>query len=40
MTASRIWLFGCGNMGGAMLRRWLEAGLEAGSILVIDPGAR
>ena len=39
MTAGRIWLLGCGNMGGAMLRRWLAAGLDAGSILVIDPGA-
>lgn len=26
-----MWLVGCGNMGGAMLRRWIEAG-------VLDPG--
>ncbi len=25
----RIWLIGCGNMGGAMLRRWIEAGTIA-----------
>jgi pyrroline-5-carboxylate reductase len=38
VTTGQIWLVGCGNMGGAMLRRWLAAGLDAGSILVIDPG--
>ena len=28
-TVGRIWLVGCGNMGGAMLRRWIDAGLVA-----------
>lgn len=32
-----IWLAGCGNMGGAMLRRWLEAGLDPARVLVIRP---
>ncbi len=32
-----IWLVGCGNMGGAMLRGWLDSGIEPQSILVIDP---
>jgi pyrroline-5-carboxylate reductase len=33
-----IWLIGCGNMGGALLRRWLDEGL--GPVAVIDPAAR
>ncbi|WP_313671527.1 NAD(P)-binding domain-containing protein, partial [Sandarakinorhabdus sp.] len=33
-----IWLIGCGNMGGALLRRWLAEGL--GPVAVIDPAAR
>ena len=33
-----LWLAGCGNMGGAMLRRWLDAGVAADSVTVIDPG--
>jgi pyrroline-5-carboxylate reductase len=32
-----LWLIGCGNMAGAMLRRWLEAGLEPGCLTVIRP---
>ncbi|MFM7029084.1 MAG: pyrroline-5-carboxylate reductase [Chakrabartia sp.] len=40
MAAPRIWLVGCGNMGGAMLRGWLAHGLQPADILVIDPGAR
>ncbi len=35
-----IWMVGCGNMGGALLRRWLEAGLEANRVTVIDPAPR
>jgi pyrroline-5-carboxylate reductase len=35
---SPIWLIGCGNMGGALLRRWLAEGL--GPVTVIDPAAR
>ena len=34
----RILLVGCGNMGGAMLRRWIEAELPATAITVVDPG--
>ena len=26
----RLWLIGCGNMGGAMLSRWLESGVVRG----------
>jgi pyrroline-5-carboxylate reductase len=32
-----VWMAGCGNMGGAMLRRWLEAGLDPARVTVIDP---
>ena len=29
-----LWLVGCGNMGGAMLRRWIDAGLEPVRVVV------
>ncbi len=32
-----IWLIGCGNMAGAMLRRWLDAGLAPDAVTVIRP---
>lgn len=35
----RVRLVGCGNMGGAMLRRWVDAGLPPTSITVVDPGS-
>lgn len=34
---SALWLIGCGNMAGAMLRRWLETGLDPAEVTVIDP---
>lgn len=33
--AGPLWMVGCGNMGGAMLRRWLAAGLNPREITVI-----
>ena len=30
-----IWLLGCGNMAGAMLRRWLDCGLDPREVTVI-----
>lgn len=30
-----IWLVGCGNMAGAMLRRWLSEGLDPAKVTVI-----
>jgi len=30
-----IWLIGCGNMAGAMLRRWLDVGLDPRKVTVI-----
>lgn len=34
-----IWLVGAGNMGGAMLRRWIGAGMDPASVTAIDPFA-
>lgn len=34
-----ILIFGCGNMGGAMLRGWLAAGITAEQFTVVDPVA-
>ncbi len=33
-----VWLLGCGNMGGALLGRWLGEGI--GPVAVIDPSPR
>ncbi|MBA17847.1 MAG: pyrroline-5-carboxylate reductase [Sphingomonas sp.] len=33
-----IWLIGCGNMAGAILRRWVDAGMDPAIFTVIDPG--
>jgi pyrroline-5-carboxylate reductase len=32
-----LWVVGCGNMGGAMLRRWLGTGTDPRTVTVIDP---
>jgi pyrroline-5-carboxylate reductase len=32
-----LWMIGCGNMGGALLRRWLETGLDGTKVTVVDP---
>ena len=34
---SRLWLVGCGAMGGALLTRWIEFGLAPSAVTVIDP---
>ncbi len=34
-----LWLIGAGNMGGAMLRGWIAAGLSPDAVTVIDPGS-
>lgn len=39
-SAGRMLMFGCGNMGGAMLRRWLAAGLDPRQVTVISPSGR
>lgn len=33
----RVWLVGCGAMGGTLLDRWLDAGLPSSAVTVIDP---
>ena len=35
-----LWLVGCGNMGGAMLEGWIEAGVDPGHVSVIRPSGR
>ena len=37
--AGRMLLVGCGNMAGAMLDRWLQAGLDAAAVTIVDPFA-
>ena len=37
MSGPRLWLIGCGNMGGAMLRRWIDAGaVDPGSVDIVN----
>jgi pyrroline-5-carboxylate reductase len=38
-VSGAFWIIGCGNMGGAMLRGWVEAELDPATVTVIDPGA-
>ena len=35
-----VWMVGCGNMGGAMLRRWLAAGLHPRRVTAITRSGR
>lgn len=35
-----LWLIGCGNMGGAMLRGWLAAGLDPVGVTVVTRSGR
>lgn len=32
-----IWIIGCGNMGGAMVNRWLDSGIAPQRVTIIDP---
>jgi len=36
----RLLMIGCGNMGGAMLSRWLEAGLDPARVTAVSPSGR
>jgi pyrroline-5-carboxylate reductase len=36
----RILMIGCGNMGGAMLARWLADGISPDSVTVVSPSLR
>lgn len=35
-----FWLIGCGNMAGAMLERWLAAGMDPAQVTVIRPSGK
>ena len=37
---TKILLVGCGKMGSAMLAGWLEQGIAARDVVVVDPHAR
>jgi pyrroline-5-carboxylate reductase len=37
VSSHPFWLIGCGNMGGAMLRGWIDSGLDPAHFLVVDP---
>lgn len=39
-AAGRLLMIGAGNMGGAMLRRWLESGVPVDQVTVVSPSAR
>lgn len=36
-ASARLWIVGCGNMGAAMLERWLATGLAPGRVTIVDP---
>ena len=38
--AGRLLMIGAGAMGGAMLGRWLDAGLDPGAVTVVSPSGR
>ena len=40
LPAGPIWLIGCGNMAGAMLHRWLAAGLDPARVTVVRRSER
>jgi pyrroline-5-carboxylate reductase len=37
LAGGSLWITGCGNMGRAMLDRWLACGFDPASVTVIDP---
>ncbi len=38
--AGPLWMIGCGNMGGAMLRRWIAAGMDPATVTVVNRSGR
>jgi pyrroline-5-carboxylate reductase len=36
----RFWLIGCGNMAGAMLRRWIYVGMDPMKFLAVRPSGK
>jgi pyrroline-5-carboxylate reductase len=39
-AAGRLLMVGAGNMGGAMLRRWLATGMDPARVTVVSPSGR
>lgn len=37
LAGGTLWIVGCGNMGRAMLDRWIACGLDPANVTVIDP---
>ena len=37
MNDVKLLLLGCGNMGSALLRGWLESGLQPSNVTILDP---
>lgn len=37
LAGGTLWIVGCGNMGRAMLDRWIACGLDPAKVTVIDP---
>ena len=37
LEGGTLWIVGCGNMGRAMLDRWVACGLDPAKVTVIDP---
>jgi pyrroline-5-carboxylate reductase len=37
LAGGTLWIIGCGNMGRAMLDRWIACGLDPAQVHVIDP---
>jgi pyrroline-5-carboxylate reductase len=37
LAGGTLWIIGCGNMGQAMLDRWIACGLDPKQVSVIDP---
>jgi pyrroline-5-carboxylate reductase len=40
LSDGALWLIGCGNMGGAMLDRWIGAGIDPARITVVTRSPR
>jgi pyrroline-5-carboxylate reductase len=40
VSLNSIWLIGCGNMAGAMLRRWVDCGLDPAKVTVVRPSGK
>lgn len=39
-SSSKILVIGCGRMGGAIIKGWLNSGIDAHQVTVIDPNAK